>query len=505
MEYIPAKRPSGARRFANVMLAFPGIRIIWCICTFGYKFPTKRRGENLIVCIFQATVVFVVRFFCIMGAIWYINAWAEYTLQGKARPFNILERQEVDAEGTLAPYLNFFSTETNKIDILGITFQNMTDEFAINYSYGINGGITSVGPDDNYKLNADNFTSLQYMIRHNPPLPAFPWTRVSLLHPLNNLSFYSEREKPNQYFFLPGHFVEIRYTPQYFYEVYDPNVNPDGTERNNATVLQKFKAFMGYGGDVEIPTYQSTVEHIPFPTGMYDNMTSIIILRPEAKLVIKTYASEDVTFRDTMSKIGGLIGLVGSMLVFLFGASLMSPWGFIAGVPFFRRRISGSLAKAYDNEDGLSKGPFTIKIEEVGSFDPDVRTVDEKMTFLKERVDELEIVLREYYLSSEVFQYYAEERKKLKLARTASVVSRATGKASLGGHYSDQRPQPLMLPSQTLMESQQQHRGQLPSPQFPPSYARQSSDQLGRHAPEPSVSTYYQQQQQHQQQQRSRR
>ncbi|KAF9899041.1 hypothetical protein BX616_003340 [Lobosporangium transversale] len=310
----------------------------------------------------------------------------------------------------------------------------------------------------------------------------------------------------NQYHFLPGHFVEIRYTPVHLYEAY----RIEGDE--NPSLLQRFKSFLGYDENQEDFSYESTVSQIPFPEGLYNNMTTVIIIRAHTNLEIISYAEEKVTFRDTMSKIGGLIGVVGSIIVFLFGASLLSPWGYVAGLRFFRQRISASMAMAYDTQDGLSKGPFTTQFEETGKFDPEIVTMEQKIVLLKERIDELEMVLSEYYLDPEVFQNYAEERSKLKLGRKVSLVSCATGKASLAFSPDQQQEQQqeqqsyqqspyapghYRRPSETLRESQHQHKGPLPSPQNPASYARQSIER--GYEPEMSVSAYYQQQQQQQQ------
>ncbi|KAF9350423.1 hypothetical protein BGX26_011399, partial [Mortierella sp. AD094] len=269
---------------------------------------------------------------------------------------------------------------------------------------------------------------------------------------------------------------------------------------------------MGFGGQKVIYAYQTTGYTSPFPPGLHDDDTIVVIIRAQSELEIISYLVEKVTLRDTMSSIGGLIGIAGSAIVFLFGASLMSPWGYIAGLPFFRRRISGSLAKAYDNDHGLSKGPFTTQFEDTGKFDSEIKTTDQRISMLKERIDELEMVLSEYYLDGAVFRDYADERDKLKVARKASIVSRTTLKTGSApytgqqdGQSTSQRTwgntrEPLVLPSQTLMESQHQHRGQLPSPQFPPSYAKPSQEYTRRQSSEPSVLAYYQQQWQQSQQ-----
>ncbi|KAG0050129.1 hypothetical protein BGZ83_005088 [Gryganskiella cystojenkinii] len=280
---------------------------------------------------------------------------------------------------------------------------------------------------------------------------------------------------------------------------------------------------------------------------MYDNLTSVIILRPQSNLTSLSYQAEETTFRDTMSSIGGLIGIVGSIIGFLFGAAVLSPWGFVAGLPWFRRRISGSLAKAYDSADGLSKGPFTTKIDEIGQFDPTtipeqgtktMSATEMKIILLKERLDELELVLSEFYLDGKVFKSYADEREKIKLERAVSRRGNVSGGGEKGkrgllglrSYKSQQQQQEYsaiegdgmagmtesgemlamssypakqefqdtsspsstnwMLSSHTLMENQHQHQGSLPSMAHPPQVPTSSAS-----SSEPGVFTYYQQQQ----------
>lgn len=287
----------------------------------------------------------------------------------------------------------------------------------------------------------------------------------------------------NSYAFTPGHFVEIRYTPVQFFTVFRPN--------KNASTWENFKSFIGYMDPVEDFSYQSTVQHIPFPTGMYGPQSSVIVIRPPSSLEFTEYEEEKTSFRDTMAKIGGLLSLVGSIVVFLFGVALVSPWGFLANLPFFRRRMSNSLAKAYNSAEGFSKGPFTTHMDEIGDFDHTVPTNDMKIIMLKERIDELELVLSEYYLDGCVFQHYSEERDKVRLERAKTRLGRPKSKQADG----------LDLPGQTLYDNQFQQKGQPPSPDFSPLNPRTGQDQqpqqpyYNRPPPsEPGVFAFYQQQ-----------
>ncbi|KAI1317096.1 hypothetical protein EDD11_008983 [Mortierella claussenii] len=421
----------------------------------------------------------------------------------------MLERQ-IDlgdgSNGTIVPVLALYSTQTGKINVTGVFYSSK--EFMEPIDYTLSNDTTSNDKGDemlSIETNVERLVigtrleSIQIVIQHFTPLPSFRWTVAFLRHPQTNSMNFTNQDMFNQYFFQPGHFVEIQYTPLRYYEA-----RRLGEE--NASSLQTFKTFMGYGGQQENFSYKSTMDIVPFQPGQYDNLTTVIVIRPQSNVEIISYAEEKITFRDTMSRIGGLIGIVGSIIVFLFGASLLSPWGYIAGLPMFRHHISGSMAKAFDTHDGYSKGPFTTEFEQTGKFDPEIRTMEQKMTLLKERIDELEMVLSEYYLNPEVFRNYAEERSKIKLARKISVLTHGTAKASFRTSLDQDDQRHLneagrhsRRPSRTLLESQHQHHGPLPSPQNPPSYARRTSDH--RQEPEPSVAEYYQQQQQQQRKQ----
>ncbi|KAF9111262.1 hypothetical protein BGX27_005177 [Mortierella sp. AM989] len=484
------------------------------------RFPRVRKGENLTLCIVKSFIILVIRFSCIMGAIWYINNWFRYIKMGERRPFNILERQESRELGNPVPHMNLYSSTANRIRVTAAAFSNKTIIIPFNDvgSLVLNDTTSNDFGDEMLLINLGEIAetmstsrtleSIRVMLTHLTPEPFYPWIQVGILNPLRTGVEFHPQDMYNQYYFRPGHYVEIRYTPMQIIESIRLDVN--------STILERAKYYMGYGGQTVSYTYRSTVDSSPFPPGLYNNATTVVIVRPQANIEIISYMEEKVTFRDTMSKIGGLIGIVGSIIVFLFGASLMSPWGFIAGVPFFRKRISGSLAKAYDTDHGLSRGPFTTTFENTGSFDREVQTNEQRIILLKERIDELEMVLSEFYVDGEVFRDYAEERVKLKVERAASVSHRGNRKIDIDPYSEQQQRQttfqrawgntrePLQLPSQTLIESQHQHKGQLPSPQFLPSHGKQSQENSRRDSSEPSVLAYYQQQRANQPQNRHR-
>ncbi|KAF9990096.1 hypothetical protein BGZ75_003643 [Mortierella antarctica] len=309
-----------------------------------------------------------------------------------------------------------------------------------------------------FELEGGASNYLYVEIEHAAELPQDVWTFVSLYHPKTSTQGQAPttRDMFNSYAFTPGHFVEIRYTSVQFFTIFRPD--------EFSSTWERFKSFIGYMDPVEDYSYQSTVQHIPFPIGMYGPHSSVIVLRPPSVVEFTEYEEEKTSFKDTMAKIGGLLSLVGSIVVFLFGVSLVSPWGFLASLPFFRRRMSNSLAKAYNSAEGFSKGPFTTHIDEIGDFDHTVPTNDMKITMLKERIDELELVLSEYYLDGCVFQHYSEERDQVRLERAKTRIGRPKSKQMGQDQY----------------QQQQQQR---------PYYNRQPSSEI-------TVSAYYQQQQQ---------
>ncbi|KAF9571152.1 hypothetical protein EC968_000955 [Mortierella alpina] len=389
-----------------------------------------------------------------------------------------------------APMVRISGSEVNKFNVTGVNrydYQGFHDLGVlggrVTYTQHSDGGEdVDINLSDTILYGGDN-NYVYIEMQHDKELPSDTWTFVSLFHPKSTTRNQTTRDLFNRYAFTPGHFVEIRYTSVQFFTVLKPGPT--------STTWEKFKSFIGYMDAVEDFSYQSTVQHIPFPADLYGPNSTVIIIRPPSILEFTEYEEEKTSFKDTMAKIGGLLSLVGSVVVFLFGVSLVSPWGFLASLPFFRRRMSNSLAKAYNSAEGLSKGPFTTRIDEIGDFDHTVPTDDMKITMLKERIDELELVLSEYYLDGCVFQHYSEERDKVRLERAKTRSGRAKGK------------QDDELPGRTLYDNQSQHKGRFPSPEFPPLDPKTGLEQQQRQqqpyhyqepSSEPGALAYYQQQ-----------
>lgn len=291
---------------------------------------------------------------------------------------------------------------------------------------------------------------------------------------------FTDEDKFNEYFYQPGHYVELRYTP---IEVHD---QPKIGDASN--LFTKIKIFAGFGDEVLTYSYETTVSFKPFSAAVmaaqnYTADTTVIIIRPQSSLQFIYYHDDRTNFRDTMSSIGGLLALAGSVIAFLFGAGLLSPWGKLVEVPYFRRKVAGSLAKAYGSQDGISRGPFTGNIKDIGKFDPDMSSHEVRITLLKERMDELELVLTEYYLEGNIFQDYASERLEIKQAKHEALVHAGLTQngvsGGVGGMEGGMGEYDIpLLPSQKMEELRRQsisgngHQ----QPSLPLSHSRKFSD-----------------------------
>lgn len=204
-------------------------------------------------------------------------------------------------------------------------------------------------------------------------------------------------------------------------------------------------------------SYQSTIQHIPFPQGWYNNMTTVIILRPQSTIEMITYQEETTSFSDTVAKIGGLIGFVSSVLIFLFGSPLLSPFGFIGDIPFFQRRIGNSITKEYDSPDTT---PFAIKNKENEESDSQ-HSLTWRMSKLQQRIINLELVLGKYYLETSVFQHHSKPPKVSNPPSEMENTSSSTGTSSVLEQGQDQTQQESVqrCSSTSVSHAIRRHRG----------------------------------------------
>ncbi|KAF9584031.1 hypothetical protein BGW38_007810 [Lunasporangiospora selenospora] len=396
--------------------------------------------------------------------------WVKYTQMGLDRPLAMLQREHNSTDGTIAPVLYFHAPQngTQHIESVSIGYNfNIQplapSEYSVqelgepNLSYlFLHTGVT--------KLDFKTDDHIQVVLKHGiDPKSPYKWTAIDIAHPESNSTVFTAKDNNNRVFFLPGHYIQIRYTPLR----YNRDTIPFTNEEN--TAWAQFKRNFGLGEVIEDLAYETIVEHMPFiPSDPYDNMTTVVIIRPMSNVERFNFLEEKPVLRDTLSSIGGLNGFIGSAIAFLFGASLLSPWGFIARVPYFQRRICKSLAAFYNNDNGLSKGPFTGEKETAGEFDPDVRVLsaEARISLLKEQIDELEAVLSDFYLDGSIFQHYAAARKTIKeenLQRSKSL-RRPGGDSLKQDEYGTRSTEPLqhyslssssnsVSPSMTLQRS----------------------------------------------------
>ncbi|KAF9427884.1 hypothetical protein BGZ94_003935 [Podila epigama] len=371
---------------------------------------------------------------CIIGAIFYFYTWIRYASQGQQRPLNTFKRESTAPNSaTIMPFLNILSTVPNKVNVTRIHYTNKTARYipaepvSTFLTKEMKNGSEVTGIFIHANLSNPAYEYFEVVVEHGGALPDYPWYRLNLIHPNRERgSPFTNQDRFNEYYYQPGHFLEIRYTPV--------EVNSQNFTKTEDNIFVRFKKFCGFADEVKSLSYESSVSHIPFSASVaaregYTNQTTVIILRPQSILQFVYFTEEKTNLRDTMSNIGGLLSIAGSILVFLFGAGPMSPWGKLVEMPYFRRRVAGSLAKAYDSPDGISKGPFTGKIEDIGRFDKDMESNDVRIRLLKERMDELELVLTEYYLEGDIFQDYASERLQIKAAKRNEALARAATNA----------------------------------------------------------------------------
>ncbi|KAF9323596.1 hypothetical protein BG006_001309 [Podila minutissima] len=217
----------------------------------------------------------------------------------------------------------------------------------------------------------------------------------------------------NMYFFKPGSTLEITYAPMYLMN--DRKYNSD-----------VFKTILGLRSspNLEEHSYVSRATFIPFDKrdlSVYNAInTSVILIRPAYDEVRFQELKPDTTLKDVFVKTGGLVSAIGAVVVFLIGTSHLSPWGVLAEIPYFRRRLAKDLdcpdpsnENRHDSGNEI-RGPFQAfrkknddqEKEVIGKFTSAVKrmSTEGQLLYLKKRIDLLEIVLSDYYLDTEVFE-----------------------------------------------------------------------------------------------------
>lgn len=211
------------------------------------------------------------------------------------------------------------------------------------------------------------------------------------------------KDHSNIYFYKPGYLVEIRYRPIHIYTDLAPN------SKDYNTPLSKMRRSFGFGhlyedySYITSITYQPTGDNPVVPKGSYGPYglptVATIVLRPESAFETISYSEEKITLQTTLARIGGFLSLIGALIAFFFGMSAISPWGVITLIPCLRQEVSNS----FISSNGYR--PFTTPLENVkeSGSTTEPQTEDVETRYLKERLNQLEQVLSQYYLDGKVF------------------------------------------------------------------------------------------------------
>ncbi|KAG0258382.1 hypothetical protein DFQ27_004670 [Actinomortierella ambigua] len=405
------------------------------------RFPTRRVGESKYIVIFRTIITLIVQF-----VFWFQKP-------GQIRPRTISLR----GSSYVAP-IDFNITVNAPEPPVSNTVIPAKEGVDENGVATI--GIPSLGP---FLLSArGSEPDYMRMVVDCDPLGLDDWYQILLDNPLSTSDYVTTELFSNVYFFRPGFTIEIRFSPLNFTYV-------DG---ENASRWDHFRMFFGFDKKKIEYTYISRISQIPFGAqeeAVYNATSAVFIFRPDNDLARSKTGSPLITLKDTVAKIGGVVSAAGAFLVFLFGVNSVSPWGILAQIPYFRRKITKNLSFGYNQWNGMSRGPFTeftgdqtgkeIDFDEVtpsghstsvneklsgarqpqqspwnlrvGVFDAELEEQDAetKIRYLKERLDELEIVLADFYLDTQVFQDFANSEAN-KLAPGLAHRIRAAGTSS---------------------------------------------------------------------------
>ncbi|KAF9577189.1 hypothetical protein BGW38_007764, partial [Lunasporangiospora selenospora] len=227
-----------------------------------------------------------------------------------------------------------------------------------------------------------------------------PWTRLALYHqkspPLKN--GYVDNRSTFRHYLYPGQSLEIRYTLDIF-----PDLARSFRVRD---ILedQIGELFKRDGPKSWTYIYSATVNTIPHPQmpNPEGYLTSVIVLRPASNTVRYHYKEEKYSIWNRVSTIGGLMGFFTSIIAFLCGADLRSPFGAMTKFGYFQRKTRQVFSETFGSKGRHGKIPFTTKESDLLLIEdqvPEMQTRRQVAT-LQERIDKLEIALSEYYLDT---------------------------------------------------------------------------------------------------------
>lgn len=117
---------------------------------------------------------------------------------------------------------------------------------------------------------------------------------------------------------------------------------------------------------------------------------------------------------------GGVISAVGTVVVLIIGTRHISPWGLLALIPCFRRRVARNIDRYHKGvpfstfptiENGDQDSDPDEEKEKIGCFTLALKKegAEAQLLYLNRRIALLEIVLSDYYLYTEMFEHAAAE------------------------------------------------------------------------------------------------
>ncbi|CAB4391589.1 unnamed protein product [Rhizophagus irregularis] len=164
----------------------------------------------------------------------------------------------------------------------------------------------------------------------------------------------------------------------------------------NKRIFSKYVYGLVGGLEEEFVDFNAHTDHIL--TNLSTPNTTMLILRPVSKDIL--YQEEFYyDLASILSSIGGLFSFLSGVFVFLFGATKLAPWGFLQTYVFnylcteYRRKLVRKLKNKYEPIPFISGRTKNVTLEE--------------------RVQNIENMLKEYYLDTDFLNLLVEDNNKV--------------------------------------------------------------------------------------------
>ncbi|CAB4472711.1 unnamed protein product [Rhizophagus irregularis] len=163
----------------------------------------------------------------------------------------------------------------------------------------------------------------------------------------------------------------------------------------NKRIFSKYVYGLVGGLEEEFVDFNAHTDHI---TNLSAPNTTMLILRPVSKDIF--YREESYyDLASILSRIGGFFSFLSGIFIFLFGATKLAPWGFLQTYVFsylcteYQRKLLRKLKNKYEPILFISG-----------------RTKD---VTLEERVQNMENMLKEYYINTDFLNLLVENNNKV--------------------------------------------------------------------------------------------